>query len=121
MFKYIHHKMTIRLSELHTQPVTVPAWEVPLVHAIHGEAAQDTGERVEVLTIRAREADDEFNRLANRYRGAEVGAPPYVAAVYGSFGPGVKALAEAIEKARVKEAPPVAGDEDFSSLLGETA
>jgi hypothetical protein len=116
--KYLYSKLKIRLSELHTQPVAVPVWEVPLLQAIHGESVS-VGENIEVTRDEPVDPRDEFTRLANKYREPEPGQPPYVAAVYGAFGPGVNALDRAIQAAFVREDAPPA--DDFGSLLGETA
>lgn len=96
MLKYIRAK--IRLSELHSQNVTVPAWELPLLQAIHGTGVREIGD---VHVDRpAPAAADEFARLAGKYRHPE-NTPdnPYVAQVYGAFGPGVARLQQEIDKA----------------------
>lgn len=113
--KYQYTKLRIRISELHTQPVAVPVWEVPILQAIHGESVA-VGDNIEVVRDEPVDPRDEFTRLANKYREPEPGQPPYVAAVYGAFGPGVNALQREITAAVVKEYPA----DDFGSLLGET-
>jgi hypothetical protein len=91
-----YQEVTIRISELQTQTVTVAPWEVPILQAIYGEGdAQVTGGAD--VDRDPPGAADEFARLANRY-GPKNAETPVVAAVYGKFGPGVAALAEAIEK-----------------------
>lgn len=92
--------LDIRLTELHTQRIKVPAWETPVLLAIHGENVSQIGDKV--IERGVPDARDEFTRLANRY-GPKVGDTPYVASVYGNFGPGINALANAIKGAIVKE------------------
>lgn len=118
--KYIYDTVRIRLSELHTQTVSVPAWETPVLQAVHQNDLEVIGQS-EVARKRPAEAADEFTRLAQKYREPEPGQPPYVAAVYGSFGPGVGALARAINEAVIAEAsaPPPAEKND--SLLASIA
>ena len=115
--KYRYERLRVRLSELHTQNITVPAWEAPVVQAVHGESVESLGETVHERA----EVDvhDEFARLANKYREPEPGQPPFVAAVYGSFGPGLTALTRAVNEAVVEEtATPVpAKDESLMSSL----
>lgn len=100
MLKYI--QATIRLSEMHTQNISVPAWEFPVVQAVHGNGVKETGTVTVDRPVPA--ASDEFQRLANKYR-APAGSPdtPYVAQVYGAFGPGLANLQKEIDRAA--EAP----------------
>jgi hypothetical protein len=90
-------KVQIRVSELQTNVVAVAPWEVAVLQAIYGE---DEAKVVGTMDIdrAAPEPADEFARLAVRY-GPKHAEMPVVAAVYGKFGPGVAALAQAIEKA----------------------
>lgn len=88
-------KVTIRISELQTTTVTVAPWETPVLQAIYGEEAEVTGS--EEVDRAAPEANDEFARLAVRY-GPKNAETPVVAAVYGSFGPGVAKLASEIKR-----------------------
>lgn len=121
----------IRLTELHTQRTKTPQWETPVLLAIHGENVTQVGDVV--LERNVPEARDEFARLAQRY-GPKVGDTPYVASVYGNFGPGIGALDRAIKAAVVAEksdepraeadvlTPTVAGlpdAEDVSDLMGD--
>lgn len=113
----------VRLSELHTQRVKVPVWEFPILQAIHDANITAAGEET-ILRIRVPDAADEFTRLAQRYREPEPGQPPYVAAVYGLFGPGVIALGNAINAAVIE--PPKARAkrnkvDDNDPLLAGTA
>ena len=97
--RYIKGK--VRLSELHTQPVLVPAWDFPVLQAVHGDHAQEVGE--DFLDREAPEAADEYRRLATRFGAGEGSDTPYVAAVYGAFGPGIGNLQRAINEATVAE------------------
>lgn len=89
-------KLEIRVSELQTQPTTVAPWEAEVLRAMYGEDVVVVG----ALEIErdAPTARDEFARLANKY-GPKNAQTPTVAAVYGNFGPGVKALQDAIDRA----------------------
>ena len=90
-------EIDIRVSELQTTRVSVASWEYPVLQAIWGASASFVQE---VLVERKSTPDpaDEFRRLANRYGSSEVEGPPYISAVYGQFGPGVAALAKAVEE-----------------------
>lgn len=112
MTKIRFTKGKIRLSELHTQSVTVPAWEFPVLQAVHGERAQELGETL--IERNPPEAADEYRRLATKYRGPDSGDTAYVAAVYGAFGPGIGNLQRAINEATVAEAK---ADDDMASLV----
>lgn len=104
--KIRYAKAEVRLSETHTRPVTLAEWELPILQAVHGTAVTITGETVEKEVDHLPDAGDEFARLAARYRGESGGDTPYVAMVYGTFGPGIAKLAEAIERAVVKAEKP---------------
>lgn len=105
--KIKYARLSIRRSELHTAEVAVPAWEVPLIEAVHGKAEE--GEAAvtvlgDVYVERTPpQPQDEYLRLQNRYRDAKNDdgskSLPYVAAVYGQFGVGQAALAGAIRAA----------------------
>lgn len=90
-------ELDIRMSELHTQRVCVASWEHPVLQAVWGAGVSVVNEVL--IERKAPEPEDEFRRLANRYGSPEVEGAPYVAAVYGQFGPGVNSLARAIEDA----------------------
>lgn len=68
---------------------SLPQWEAQVVVALWGEEAQILGEGFEMRELP--EVNDEFTRLANKY-GPRDEDVPIVARVYGSFGPGLKAL-----------------------------
>lgn len=94
--------LAIRISERHTQQVTVAEWEVPLLEIVHSDVSVVS----ESLVKRdPPAAEDEYVRLQNRYKSSvnEDGSKglPYIATVYGQFGIGTKALGRAIEAATV--------------------
>lgn len=102
MFKTV--TVEIRRSELSTIRSTVPAWELPLLRAVHGVAnltPVEEGKKDAPLP----ETEPEFERLANRY-GRErkddgsVG-DPIVEAVYGKFEAGLMALRRNIDAAAI--------------------
>lgn len=110
----------IRISERHTQQVIVAEWELPILQAMHADV-QETGETL--VNRKPPGAEDEFNRLVNRYKSVvnEDGSKglPYAVSVYGQFGVGTKALERAIAAATVET--PAEGPYqtiDISDLLG---
>ena len=90
-----YNTLQIQLSELCQPTVTVPLWETPVLVAVHGDNVVEKGSFV--VDRELPEAGDEFTRLAMRY-GPKNSDTPYVAGVYGNFGPGVNALEREIEK-----------------------
>jgi hypothetical protein len=96
-----NHVLDIRKSELSVIRVTVPAWEGPVLQAVHGEEVQFVDE-VEITRDPPDSAGDEYERLANKYRD-EADKPPFVHAVYGAFAPGVAALQKAMDAAITEE------------------
>jgi len=89
-------ELDIRVSELQTTRVSVASWEYPVLQAVWGDSVNLSHETL--IDRKAPDPADEFRRLANRYGSAEVEGTPFVAAVYGQFGPGVTALAQAIRE-----------------------
>jgi len=85
----IYDIASIRISEVHTQQVRVPRWEIPVLQVLHGNDLQVTGQTIVKRAIPDPSA--EFQRLADRY-GPRNEDLPAVAAVYGNFGPGTQAL-----------------------------
>lgn len=89
----------VRMSELHTQQLTVGAWEVPVLQAVHGS------EDVHIIGSVSQdreppEAAEEYQRLERRYGiDREQGGVSYVAQVYGQHGVGVERLQDAIDRA----------------------
>lgn len=102
--------LDIRMSEVQTQRVVCPRWETPVLQALH-----ESGVYVLEQTVLEREIPNpgsEFTRLAARY-GPKNEDVPYVAAVYGRFGPGVKALRNEIRDSLTNE---VAGPCDYKTV-----
>lgn len=91
------YELDVRVSELQTTRVSVASWEYPVLQAVWGDSVSFVNE-VLVERKAAPDPTDEFRRLANRYGSAEVEGAPFVSAVYGQFGPGVAALAQAISE-----------------------
>ena len=116
-------RLNIRRSELHTVEVAVPAWEVPIIEAMHGKP--DEGETAvtvlgdTLIEKKPPRPADEYTRLANRYKDAKNDdgskSLPYVSAVYGQFGVGQGALASAIRAATVE----LSDAEALADLLGD--
>jgi len=93
----LFQKLDVRTSELCQVRVEVAAWESPILQAVHGENVTFVSE--EVLDREAPGAEDEFVRLAERYKGETEESPPFITMVYGQFGPGIASLQKAIEAA----------------------
>lgn len=110
-------KCKVVRSELHQVVADFPEWELPILEAMH-QSVERIGDMV--INRDAPDAEDEFERLKNRYGRSEnedgSRGVPYVASIYGNHGVGVASLRRAIEKATVEEAPA-----DGSDLLGLTA
>jgi hypothetical protein len=104
--------MNIRLNELTSKQISVPAWEVPVVEAIYGDAAQQVD--FEVVSDRpVPDARDEFARLAQKYdRQLEVDNAT-VSKVYGTHQKGIAELAKAIKQASGDEGEGEAGPKDL--------
>lgn len=114
--KYVSVK--IPRSELCTIQEDVPAWEVPILQALHDQATVVGATTREVETP---EAADEYARLEQRYPRSvtddgSIGMP-VVAAVYGQHAPGVANLARTIAVSVVTGALPTAAAGEFASLL----
>jgi hypothetical protein len=116
MLKYL--SVDIEISETHTQNVTVPEWELPILAAIHGRR-EPVVIKESLVDRAAPEADDEFRRLVRRYGSTEnedgSKGIPFVASVYGQFGIGDKALGQAIAKATVSSIE--VRDSEFDDLI----
>jgi hypothetical protein len=67
----------------------VPQWEAHVLLAAWGDDAQIIGEDYDERPVP--DINDEFKRLADKY-GPKDEDTPYVAKVFGSFGPGLRAL-----------------------------
>lgn len=90
--------VTIRLSELHTQRLEMPPWEIPVAAAVHGDADVQVVDQVDV-DRHPPDALEEFGRLERRYGVDPKSEIPYVAQVYGQHQPGISRLAQAIAEA----------------------
>jgi hypothetical protein len=121
--KIKHCNIELRMSELFTRHLCVPAWEVEVLRAVHGEGVNALPGEV-LVDRRVPDAADEFRRLLNRYGSArdEGGAvgQPFVALVFGQFGVGTARLAKAIADATVADetADDLIGSEQASSVGG---
>ncbi len=99
MIRYLN--VTVQRNELHHQPVTVPAWELPLLESLYAGVAV-TGE-----TFLDRERplpEAEYDRLERKYRDFRDDKGDYtgqsvVGEVYGKFAAGLRALEQAINEA----------------------
>lgn len=89
MFKVKYLVVEITKGKMSKIVTSFPQWEAQVVVALWGEEAQILGEGYEMRELP--EVNDEFTRLANKY-GPRDEDVPIVARVYGSFGPGLKAL-----------------------------
>lgn len=94
MTRITHTQIEITKNPLLKVPVEVPQWEAHVVLALWGDDANVTGTIVRDRVVPS--ANDEFTRLANKYGPADEDIP-FVARVYGSFGPGLRALAQEFE------------------------
>lgn len=96
-YKEVAITLKDRANIVHRQ---VPAWEVPVLEAIHGEVAHI---RDVVQERPTPSSEAEYDRLVAAYgesvsEGGEKGVP-YVASVYGQLGIGRKALRTAMQAA----------------------
>lgn len=111
--------LRVRRNESVTVEATYPAWELPILEAVHPETTV-----VSETTIDRDPpgAEEEYTRLENRYKHStdENGAKSlaFVAAVYGQFNGGVQRLQAAIDAATVGEHAPA---HDVDALMGDAA
>lgn len=124
MSKIKHHVVDVRRDELLTVQRTVPAWELPLLQAVHG--AENVAE-VGAMTLErdVPHAGDEYQRLETRYgkskRDDNSDGPPYISLVYGESVGGVRALHGAIQSAAEdsdEAAAPANPAVAFADLIG---
>lgn len=96
--------LDIRRSELSTTRVTVPAWEVPILQAVHGLVGV-TPVSEDIVEAETPEAEAELQRLTSRYgysRNKDGSRGPLFAeAVYGQHQAGVMNLQRNIDAAVV--------------------
>ena len=90
MTRITHTQIEVTKNPLLKVPIVVPQWEAHVVLALWGDDANVTG--TTVIDRDVPEVNDEFTRLANKY-GPRDEDIPFVARVYGGFGPGLRALA----------------------------
>lgn len=98
------HVVDIRRSELSTTRVTVPAWELPILQAVHG-AVGVTPVEEKIVEAETPEAEAEFMRLTGRYgygrnKDGSRGAL-FAEAVYGQHQAGIMNLQRQMDAAVV--------------------
>lgn len=99
---YIHTEITMNKMAKHV--AVLPEWEFHVIQAARGEeACNAVGEEI-IERPELPDPRDEFERLAQKYGPKDEADTPYVAQVYGTFGPGVKKLRDAIASACEHEA-----------------
>lgn len=115
-----HIQVEIRRNEQTTIAGSYPAWELPLLQAVHGhDSVVIKGDKL--VDRQPPEAADEFKRLEDRYKRSREDdgsyGPSFVSMVYGQLG--VAKLNDAI-KAAVTSAPQnsLVGDDDSNSSVG---
>lgn len=93
----------IRRSEMTTVRVTVPAWELPILQALHGRVAAAVIGDGTPMAREVPNVETEFERLCARYgrERREDGSlgMPLCEAVYGQFQPGLMNLQRSIDAA----------------------
>lgn len=96
MAKVRYYNVEVTLNELAKHVKEVPEWEVGVLQAQWGDNAVVLNEdEPTIIERKLPDPRDEFERLAQLY-GPRFGDSPYVASVFGNFGPGVNRLADAI-------------------------
>ena len=114
-----YQKVEITQNELLKTVAEVPQWEAQVLLAVWGEDAVVK----EAVPIDRDLPDprDEFARLANKY-GPKDDDNPYVARVFGNFGPGVRALEKEFDAAvSSNEYGVVNSPAEQSTLVAENA
>ena len=94
MTRITHTLIEITKNPLLKVPIEVPQWEAHVVLALWGDDANVVGTVVRDRVVP--EVNDEFTRLADKY-GPRDEDIPFVARVYGGFGPGLRALKNEFE------------------------
>lgn len=107
--------VTIKRSETETLRQSFLPWEIPIIEAVHASADVVVLDEYEGNDLPYPTPEEEFERLATRYRGAEGSSTPHVSQIYGQGSFGVKALSKAIEDAEE------ADDEDAQMQAAEAA
>lgn len=116
MFKVKYLLVEITKGKMSKIPARVPQWEAQVLVALWGEEAQIVGESFEMRELP--EVNDEFTRLANKY-GPRDEDVPMVARVYGSFGPGLKALEQEFESSILDGENAQANGDIAGGIVGE--
>ena len=105
------YTLRVRRNESVTTEASYPAWERPILEAVHPET---TVVRECEIDRPAPSAEEEYVRLENRYKNAveEDGrkGQSFVAAIYGQHGLGIQRLQEAIDAAAVSDVSDLVGD-----------
>jgi hypothetical protein len=105
MLKY--HRVNVHIKDSQITQVDIPEWEVPVLRLVHnkGEGSIDPITLIEVRNVDREppEANDEYERLKNRYKRIEDDdgkkGEYFVAIIYGKFGVGQQNIAKAISAA----------------------
>lgn len=102
--KIKYYDVLVKMNESQTTHISIPAWELPVIQAVHSDGLGGSGVEVVGEKIVSRELpspDQEFARLANRYKNGKTAdgsqGPRYVAMVYGEFAIGISKLAQVMQ------------------------
>jgi hypothetical protein len=82
--------------------VTVPVWEIPVLEFIFEDGNVEVLDMPVEIEREFPDARAEFDRLTRCYGADPQSGVPFVASVYGNAGTGVRALREAISKAKAE-------------------
>lgn len=115
--KVLYYQVLLEKNEHCSTPVWVYPWELPVFSAAHRHSGiTELGKRTFNKRF-APNAQTEYDRLAQRYKGPEGQDMPYVTTVYGPGSLGVKKLHEAMVEA-AKETEVVAAQEALEAAEG---
>src|SRR6266404_431768 len=81
----------------------VPPWEIPVLEFLFEDGNVEPTGVFEHVTDVYPEANVEFNRLTQCFGADPQSGTPYVAAVYGNAGTGIRALRKAIAEAQTED------------------
>lgn len=99
--KVLYVQVLLEKSEHMSQPVWLYPWELPVFAAAHRNNGVTELRRATFNKRFAPNAQTEYDRIANRYKGPEGTDMSYASAVYGHGSEGVKALhARMVEAAK---------------------
>lgn len=102
-------RLNVRLtrSENESAQLAIPAWEIPVLQAVHGPEKVEVDEDSETFDeLPYPNAGQEFDRLSRRYKEDIQSGVLFVAAIYGQPPLGLNKLAEAIAAEKSKEVKP---------------